>query len=382
MDLRNRERFATIVGDLSQVPSGAYKAGADKIHKLAKEDEKINSEISETMNLINQREVFRKAHANGSFHELACRIHVFHVKVLGKTCLRIDAAELPSMTNGEYHMSDFVSKIDVKLLPSGESVSWNRETASIDGVTVSRQEISKAEIFVHVDYEHALFSVPAELRGDSHKDMAFCNVTNIFKLICDYIKRNHLSSDDDPSYFTPDAVLHKMLYPNHPANHPVSFASLLDCIKTHFKRPGPFKIEYEVRDPVQEKVCEIAVQVQSKFDPTLVNLIHANERKLRESLLIVDDEIATCSADIRKVGCDAAYLDKLAANPIAHLVDVLHKPTGVVKDVESAGKVDYTNMATTSEFYKQPWAVPAAAFVVGGGKEAVVEQSKPSSRRR
>ena len=205
---------------------------------------------------------------------------------------------------------------------------------------------------------------------------------NIFKLICDHIKRHHLSSDDDPSYFTPDGVLHKLLYPNHPANHPVSFASLLDVIKSHFKRPGPFKIEYEVKEPVQEKVCEIVVQVPHKFDPKLLSLISDNEKKLHGALAKVDGDIASCSADIETVGCDTVFLDKIAANPIAQLLEITNKPTGLVKNVQSAGKVDYTNMATTCEFYKQPWAIPAAAFVVGGGKEAQSEPIKTNSRRR
>jgi len=382
MDLRNRENFSQIVSDLKKVPSSKFRDSADRIAKLAEQDTRMDTEIANTLNSIHQKEISRKTLANGSCHNLACRMHVFHVEEFGKKVVRIDAAELPAMTNGEYHMSDFVSRIDVKLLPSGECVSWARSSSSVDGITVSRPNVLKVEIEVHVDYEDALFAVPAELRDDDSANVSFCNFTNIFKLICGHIKRHHLSSDDDPSYFTPDAVLHKLLYPNHPVNHPVSFASLLDVIKSHFKRPGPFKIEYELKEPVREKVCEISVQAVHKFDPTLLSHISENERKLHDALSKVDAEIATHSADIETVGCDVVFLDKLAANPVAQLLDILNKPTGVVKDVQSVGKIDYTNMATTCEFYKQPWAVPAAAFVVGGGKETHSEPLKTNSRRR
>ena len=380
MDLRNRENFANLIRNLRDVPSARFRDSADRIASFAKEDMRLEAEIANQLTLLYQREVSLKANANGSFSDLSCRIHVFDMKdEHGQTLVRIDAAELPGMTKGEYHMSDFVSKIDVKLFPSNETVSWSRSGEDrVDGVTISRNHISKAEILVHVDYEHALFSVPPELRHD----VAFCNVTNIFKLICGHIKKHHLSSDDDPSYFTPDAVLHKLLYPTHPANHPVSFASLLDVIKSHFKRPGPFKIDYEVKEPMSEKVCEIIVQVPHKFDPHALNLIRENETKLHDTLLKIDEEIASCSSGIESVGFDTVFLDKVANNPVGQLLEILNKPTGVVRDVQSVGKVDYTNMATSSEFYKQPWAVPAAAFVVGGVKEAPVEQTRTTNRRR
>ena len=379
MDLRNRDNFAEIIQNLRGVPSSRFRDSAERIASLAQQDTRLETEIANHLTQVYQREVARKANANGSFSELSCRIHVFDMKdEQGESLLRIDAAELPGMTHGQYHMSDFVSKIDVKLFPSGETVSWSRGQGAVDGITVSRQNIAKAEILVHVDYEHALFSVPRELRHD----VAFCNVTNIFKLICGHIKKNHLSSDDDPSYFTPDAVLHKLLYPSHPANHPVSFASLLDVIKSHFKRPGPFKIDYEIKEAMQEKVCEIVVQVPHKFDPQVLTLIRDNEAKLHDTLLKLDEEIASSSSGIESLGFDAVFLEKVATNPIAQLLEILNRPTGVVRDVQSIGKVDYTNMATTSDFYKQPWAVPAAAFVVGGAKEAPIEQTRTTSRRR
>jgi hypothetical protein len=377
MDLRDRESFSTIIKGLQEVPSSAYTRAAEEIRMAAGRDAQLDREILATSCAIKVSESTQRVASLGSWTDGVCRLHVFETaNEADEKCLRIDAAELRG-----YHMSDFVNRIDVKFAPSTETVTWTRSSSvACDGITITRQGWKSAEIFVHVDYENGLLAVPPELGGH---DVQFCNVTNMFKLICHYIKKHELSSDDDPSYFTPDSVLHKLLYPNHPHNHPVSFASLLDVIKNHFKRPGPFRIDFGAGS--QEKVFEIVVQIAKRVDGRLSDLVGENERKLEIELLKVDEEIALLGKDLEPLACDTLFLNKLISNPIGYLCDILEMPTGVMKNVESSGKIDYTQMGTSYEFYKQPWAIGAAAFVVNDGSTGdggTHEQTTKSSRRR
>jgi len=373
MDLRDRESFSTIIKNLNDVPQVAAAIAA-----ATEKDAQLDREILDVSNAIKVCESGKRVAALGSSTDGVCRLHVFDTieKSDGTRCLRIDAADL---TTGDFHMSDFVSRIDVKLAPSGETVTWLRDENHVacDGITITRNGWKSANISVHVDYDNALFGVPNELG-----DVQFCNVTNLFKVICNYIKNHELSSDDDPSYFTPDQLLHKLLYPNHPAKHPVSFASLLDVIKNHFKRPGPFHITYSAGD--HEKVFDIVIQLPKKYDSHLERLLEENEAKLAKELERIDSEIAKLAQDIEYVGCDMRIIDKLIRDPIRYMCEILEMPTGVVKNVQSAGKIDYTQMGTSFEFYKQPWAVAAASFVVNGANthDMTHEQTTKSSRRR
>jgi hypothetical protein len=156
----------------------------------------------------------------------------------------------------------------------------------------------------------------------------------------------------------------------------------MDVIKNHFKRPGPFTIEFAAGS--SEKVFDIVIQVPRKVDTRLIDMIDENEAKLDKELAKIDGEIASLAADLEPVACDTTFLNKLITNPIGYLSDVLEIPTGVVKNIESNGKIDYTQMGTSYEFYKQPWAIAAAAFVVNGGNvsEGLNDQVTKSTRRR
>ena len=112
------------------------------------------------------------------------------------------------------------------------------------------------------------------------------------------------------------------------------------------------------------------IEVPEKVDNKVSELISENEKKLVDALAAVDRDIADLSHNgFEDMGSDAVFLDKLAVNPIKLIQEILLNPTGVVRNVESAGKIDYTQMTTSDEFYRLPWALAAAAHVVSENRE-------------
>ena len=362
MDLRNRDNYSAVIESLKSVKSPRYSQFGEMISHLAAEEAKLDQEIFSLTNAITTKQV--KDQQNHNVSNLGTiRLHVFDM-VHGKdVTLRINTSE-------GHSFSKFIDRVDFKL-PSGEIVSWNRSDEVCDGITISRgfQNGGKAEIVVHVSYKDCLYSVPGKLEGGSVHHMTF---VQLFKQICAYIKNHNLSSNDDPSYFTPDPFLHDLLYPTHPKDHPVSFASLLEAIRTHFKTPGPFHITHQIGTP--EQVFDLLVNFPIESDHTLSQAVLAAENKLSSKLEQIDKEIGVLTNNIGQLGDEVSFLDKLCHNPVEYLKEVIETPSGTVKGTESVGLIDYMQLATSHEFYRQPWAVAAAAHLVGEQKK-----EKPSS---
>ena len=337
MDLRDRENLDLLAARL--VPKYA-DFFANVFSALKTRDEELTAQVYAS-NLVEEGYSIR------TWETVPLRVHVF---VNESNLLRIEGR-----IDGGF-FSDFVSKIDFQ-----DNTQWVRSnTNPVDGVTCA----TTGACTLHVAYPNMLLPVPPEL-GDNYKYMDFMN---LFKLICKYIQVHQLSSNDDPSYFTPDEVLHKILYPNHPVNHPVSFASLIDVVRTQIKPPGPFVINHP--GDKKEQVFEIMVQKHS----TSRMIEHAAIQKYNQALAEIDQEIAKCVANIQDENDEAMFLDKLAANPIGFMQEIINNPTG--KPVKITGdNIDYTEMITSHEFYKQPWAIAAAAHVVNEQKKSAEKNS-------
>ena len=378
MDLRDRDNLEQAIAKLGAVSD--FKPCERMLVEQAAKDAALNAELH-ACKLVEMVSVNRAASAIGASVLSTLRIHVFHAI----QTLKDGTSEFMLRLDGKHsslQLSDFVSKLKVQVHPTGEALAWTRSaTESIDGISLTRRLVAgeaganQVEITIHVDYKNCLLPLPLELQTFNGKGVRFMDFLNLFKLICNYIRANKLSSNDDPSYFTPDTVLHKILYPNHPKNHPVSFASLLEVVRAQIKAPGPFKIVHLI-DPAQsdptktEQVFDITVQVPEAADDHTSTLLDETEKSFQEKLLSADTRIAQSLVGLDQVTNDAKFLDRLARNPVAFLQEIITNPTGTVANVPSAGLIDFTQMSTSHEFYRQPWAVAAAAHVVGEQRKA------------
>ena len=361
MDLRNRDGFEKIITELNGVPAEQPRDLAQRLHALATEDRATDlAAMSESTTLLETEALARMRRVGHRQGRL--RIHVF------SSVERVNGRENFSLRvcSDELCLSSFVNRVDLKL-SGGETVAWTRQSNddAVDGVTVDRPLGSggEVEISIHVSYENCLYAVPAIIARDG-KYMSF---VHLFKALCAYIKEHNLSSNDDPSYFTPDQALHDLLYPNHPKQHPVSFASLLEVIRAHFKPVGPFRIVHKIGGP--EQVFDLKVQLPDEVDDSASVALEEAERKLANKLNEIDREIGDLTAGIEQLARNTRFIDKVAANPIEFFQQVLHTPTGAPNKIESAGLVDYMQMSTCHEFYQQPWAVAAATFVINEQKK-------------
>lgn len=355
MDLRNRDSFETTIMELNAVPADALRDLAQRLHALAQEDRQIDQNaVSESTLLMEAEALARMRHVGRQQGTL--RIHAF-------SSINSDKSFSLRVSSDEVCFSNFVSRVDLKL-PTGETVVWNRQSCEegTEGITVERpfSGSGNVEIAIHVTYENCLYSVPAVL-GGGH--MSF---VNLFKTICGYIKDRNLSSNDDPSYFTPDSVLHDLLYPNHIKQHPVSFASLLEAVRSHFKAPGPFTFSHAIGG--QEQIFDLRVQLPDLVENATSVAIEEAERKLAHKLGEIDREIGQLTSGLEGTAKNARFLDKVAANPVEFFQQILETPTGTPPKIESAGLVDYMQLTTCHEFYKQPWAVAAATYVTNQQK--------------
>lgn len=370
MDLRNRDNYQQIVKELQEVPSERYAQMARLISEIAARDTALDREVVACWGSLEEKSSkTRIAHVGRSQGIL--RLHVFStLENANKTfSLRISG----ELSASSCSFSDFVSRVDIRL-PS-DNVSWTRNTddsgEAIEGISVNHRAIpnenATAELIVHVNYRNCLYHVPASLSGKQHT-AGYMSFVHLFRHICAYIKTHNLSSYDDPSYFTPDQTLHELLYPNHPHRLPVSFASLLEAIRTHCKVPGPFKIVHKIGS--QEQVFDLLVQLpDEQNDNSIPTILSDAERKLALKLNEIDRDVAEITDNLKEAALEAAFLDLLAANPAQYLHQILETPTGINKEVQSTGNIDYLQMATSFEFYKQPWAVAAAAYVINEQKK-------------
>ena len=362
MDLRNRDSYDQIVKDLSAAPSESLRHIAKRLSELAQSESRIDREVSAVRTSLAEREA-RARMAKIGTRSGVLRLHAFSIVEDSKYVFRLCGDEIDE---GASCFSDFVSKVELHISNSGESLSWVRADDSVDGITIVRPSGDmQIEVTLHVNYRNCLYSVPGELLGT--KQPYHLTLVELFKAICAYIKQHNLSSNDDPSYFTPDSLLHGLLYPNHPKDLPVSFASLLDVIRARFKAPGPFKITHKIGSP--EQVFDLVVQLPDLPDDSLNAKLEDADSRLAARLGELDREIADLSEGISDTARDATFLDKFAHNPAAFLADVIQTPTGAPAPVHSQGLVDYMSMATSHEFYSQPWAIAAAAYVVNEQKK-------------
>lgn len=361
MDLRDRASFEVIRKNLDLVPSGKFQDLCKTLSSLTSEEHKVDRESGLLTTKLYEKEAIGKR-VGKSFGNL--RLHAFFEAPSKNVTFRLCGDEV-----GEKYFSDFVSRVDITLHPSMEKVCWTRSTeTSVDGISISRPNngtLQAVEAVVHVNYRNCLYEAPAVLVGG--KQNQFMTFVDLFKSICGYIKAKNLSSNDDPSYFTPDTALHDMLYPNHPKDLPASFASLLEAIRNRFKTPGPFSINHKVG--MNERIFDLVVHLPDVADCGLSTKVNEAERKLKDKLCQLDAEIASATSNVDQTARDAKFLDKLAANPADYLRQILETPTGVAAPIESEGQIDYLNMTTSHEFYRQPWAVSAAAYVVNEQKK-------------
>ena len=364
VDLRNRDSYEEIVNDLKSVPSQSYSELARRLGETAATELAMDKEAMVHRTNLMEREA-RDRMAKCGKTTGAVRIHAFSIVGPKSYTFRLNSDD------GSNCFSNFVSKVDIIIAPSNESVAWSRNDEPIDGLTLTRPNPLSGDVVIevslHVNYKNCLYYVPSWLAGNQGRHMTF---VELFKAICAYIKVNNLSSNDDPSYFTPDAVIHDTLYPNHPKELPVSFASLLEAIRSRFKAPGPFKIVHKIGSA--EQVFDLIVQLPDQTDDEegrSSKILNADQ-KLAGKLMEIEEELSHMCSGIKGTGEDAHFLDKLALNPAGFLNEILRMPTGVPGPVESAGLVDYLSMTTSHEFYKQPWAVASAAYVVNEQKKA------------
>ena len=352
MDLRDRE-------NLDLIHARLLALGIADLADLKMQDQQLNttlySECTEEARM--QKSCIR------TWAIVPLRMHVFN---------EIHGDEITVRLSGEvregYMMSDFVSEINMRT--ENEEVVWKRNEERIDGITLTRKSFNHLDIEISINYPNSLLPVPSALGSK----FLFADFINLFKIICEYIRSKNLSSNDDPSYFTPDDVLHKILYPNLPPNHPVSFASLLDVVRAQIKPPGPFKIPFKI-DSKQtdstktEKVFEIMVQIP-QVQPVAID---TNLLQFREEAQLKDEDIAKYAENLTEITNECAYLQKLVENPIGFMQSILLSPTGVAQ-IDSDGKIDYAQLTTSYDFYKQPWAVAAAAHVINEKRKNAEKQ--------
>jgi hypothetical protein len=359
-DLRDRDSYEQIIKNLNSVPAESYHQLSKRLQESAVTEAGLDKEgLSLRTNLAENEARSRMAKCGKSTGVI--RLHSFSIIGPKSFTFRLNAND----TGESYSFSDFVSKVDISLSPSGESLTWVRADDSVDGISVTRPAsagVTNIEAVVHVNYKNCLYPVAGWLLGDKVGTIHHLTFVDLFKAICAYIKLKNLSSNDDPSYFTPDVALHDLLYPNHPKDLPVSFASLLEVIRARFKVPGPFKISHKIGSP--EQVFDLIVQLPDAADDSLSNKLEDADKKLSDKLLELDNELGSLCSNFKQTAQDSKFLDKLSANPVGFLGDLIKMPTGAPVPVESAGLVDYLNMTTSHEFYKQPWAIPAAAYVI------------------
>jgi hypothetical protein len=367
MDLRNRDSYEQIVKDLYSVPSEPLHQLGRRLSDLSQTESKQDKESSSVRTGLFEREA-RSRMAKVGKRSGVMRLHAFSMidEAKNSFSFRLCGDEIDDSSC----FSDFVSKVEIHITPSGESLSWVRGEEPTDGITISRSMENKSrdiqiETTLHVNYRNCLYTVPGELLGTQQPHHV--TFVELFRGICGYIKQHNLSSNDDPSYFTPDALLHGLLYPNHPKALPVSFASLLDVIRARFKAPGPFKVVHKIGSP--EQVFDLVVQLPDSTDDTLISKLEDADQRLAGRMAELDSEMAELTSGIKETAEDALFLDKFCKNPVAFLADIIQMPTGAPAPVHSQGMVDFMNMATSHEFYKQPWAIAAAAYVVNEQKK-------------
>jgi hypothetical protein len=356
MDLRNKASYETLLRDLGSMPE--FSGIVEDISKLAETEAEIDEEIHSLSRLILQTEIERQQAAISNHVTRPIRVHAFYMVDAKNWTLRIDNEKF----------SDFFNRVEFNM--GNEHVVWERTSPSVQGVTLTRPISSAGTVTVRMTlgYPNQLYEVPAPFRPFIAS--RFCNMVDMFRIVCDYIKQHQLSSDEDPSYFAPDQVLHNMLYPQFPLNHPVGFATLLDALKTHFKRPaGPLEFTVSIdqtrTDPATtEQVFGVLVETSGEYDDSATETVKKNQDVLVTTVAQVDTNIVRLTSGIEEVKDTSLFLSRLSASPIGVISEILKNPTGVAKNVESTNMIDYTQMVTGDGFYRLPWAIAAAAQLV------------------
>ncbi len=374
MDLRDRDNCERVVAALQAVPESRFSELSAEIKNLMLVERSIDAEITDLERSISRSEIEHRMSASSAPKPTTMHVHAFYILNDNNSwTLRIDS-DLSSF-------SDFINRVEFRV-GSTERVVWERQEIGcrpfqkLNGVTLTREwghisEVVPVHVALFLGYPDQLYEVPGEEFRFLANHSRFCTLVDLFKIICMYIKSKQLSSDDDPSYFTPDPTLHRMLYPQHPVNHPVSFASLLETMKMHFKNPaGPFEFTVQV-DPnntsptTTEQVYAITVEVPQLPDESVSNNLKGNKLTLIDTVQQLDNKLAAeLVTPIEENRDKAVFLSKLAQNPVGLLQDILKNPTGTAKNVQSLNSIDYSKMATSDDFYRLPWAVAAAAHIV------------------
>jgi hypothetical protein len=372
MDLRDRASYEELCKQLDSVPSDQYKKLGGFLRQVAAQEAQVDLEASRLGSSLLEKEAISKMSKVGKNYGIL-RLHAFSLIESSKRDSTY-TYRLSGDGGGGKCFSDFISRVEFVLTPSMESVVWTRSESSnndqsaVDGITIARSlsgDNVSVEATIHVNYRNCLYEVPGVLSNS--KKVLYMTFVDLFKAICAYIKSHNLSSNDDPSYFTPDHVIHEMLYPTHPKELPVSFASLLEAIRHRFRAPGPFKIVHKVGSP--EQIFDLTVHVPDSSEESASSHVAEADLKLHRRLTELDQEIAASAYNLGQTNRDAKFLDKLATNPVEFLKQIIEMPTGKQDKIESSGTINYLNMTTSHEFYKQPWAIAAATYVVNEQKK-------------
>lgn len=373
VDLRDKDNCEKLISALSGVPDPRIAQLSLEIQELMSAERELDAEITAISREISLAEIQRKMSASSAHAKM--HVHAFYT---------IDQAEKEWQlrVDSDLVFSDYIQRVEFRFQEeTPHLVVWDRRDDSSKfqkpqhGVILTRPLHHAGpyplpvQVSLYVGYPDQLYEVPAEFHSIANNSR-FSTLVDLFKIICMYIRSQQLSSDDDPSYFTPDAVLHRMLYSHHPANHPVSFASLLDTMKAHFRHPaGPFEftvnLDPAITDPAStERVHVLTVEVPKTVDESVNNTVKGNKLLLNDTVNLVDEELARISNPVIEGRDRAIFLTHLAENPVGLLQEILKNPTGAVRNVESTNKVDYSKMTTSDDFYRLPWAVAAAAHIV------------------
>jgi hypothetical protein len=349
MDLRNRDNLSLLVDELRPYPEFA---GLSKFRKSDEIENQIYSKLILNKNKISKITKIEKLNLN-----------IFHSIHHSKFELRISAV------SEKLIFSDIVDSVSIRLSPSNEIINWKRtEGTPLDGLTVVRPlGASPVTAEIKVNVNNRIYEIPGKLKREFK--INFSNYSKLFKIICNYIKNQQLSSSDDPSYFTPDSLLHECLYPNHPTGHPVPFASLLEAIRTNIRLPGPIVLNHQIdSNPDNERIFEIFCEIEENIEINPKNEIQSKIENINSGINFKINELIGL-IELNEIN----FINKFINNPIRFISEILKRPTGIVSGLTS-DNLSFSKFIKTFEFYKQPWVNAAALHFVN-------EQRKGSDRQ-
>lgn len=278
---------------------------------------------------------------------------------------------------GKYRFSDFFEKVIITT--EDETIVWDKKTmlaseAECDGFELKRstEREMDVQIVLMLDKRKTeLLEIPKELATLTGSQLV--TVPQFYRVLCQYVKAHALIFPDDASSFQVDASLAAFF--DLPVGSKQLLSILILRMREKFRHNGVFTINHRLRfdedAAASEQVYDIAVEVT---DARLLSESLPQGAEFQQATKMISDldrEISEKMNLLKSHITREAFLRDFAKNPILAMKAILDNPPKALpaEVVTGASWVDHVRELKSSDFYRQPWTVAAAAQLIDIAKK-------------